>query len=164
MTKALVPGSFDPITVGHLNIITRAAKMFDTVYVTVFVNSDKTPRFTHENRVLMIKAACQDLSNVKVSVDHGMLADYCKKNEIRAVVKGVRNNRDFEYEKKMAEFNRERNPEMDTLILFPDKNLEDVSSTRLCELLKSGKNYEYLIPEKALPILNTLLAKKQHNL
>ena len=157
MIKALVPGSFDPITVGHLSIIERAAKMYGEVFVTVFINPDKTPRFSLDARVEMIRAAVSHLENVRVDVDRGMLADYCAKNNITVAVKGARNTVDFEYEKKMAEFNKDRNPSLDTVILFPEKDLEEVSSTALFELIKSGKGYEKYVPDKALPILKSLL-------
>ncbi len=157
MIKALVPGSFDPITVGHLSIIERAAKMYGEVFVTVFINPDKTPRFSLDDRVEMIRAAVSHLQNVRVDVDRGMLADYCAKNNITVAVKGARNAVDFEYEKKMAEFNKDRNPSLDTVILFPEKDLEEVSSTSLFELIKSGKGYEKHVPDKALPILKRLL-------
>lgn len=157
MTKALVPGSFDPITVGHLSIIERAARMYGEVVVTVFINPDKTPRFDTDSRVRMIRAAVSHLPNVRVDTDCGMLADYCKRNGITVAVKGARNAVDFEYEKKMAEFNKRRNPELDTVILFPDEGLGEVSSTALYGLIRSGCEFEKLVPEGALPILRELI-------
>lgn len=157
MIKALVPGSFDPITVGHLSLIERAAKMYSEVFVTVFINPDKAPRFDIESRIEMIRAAVSHLENVKVGSDRGMLADYCAKNGITVAVKGARNSVDFEYEKKMAEFNKNRNPELETVILFPEEGLEEVSSTKLYELIKSNGDFEKYVPENALPILNKLI-------
>ncbi len=157
MIKALVPGSFDPITVGHLSIIERAAKMYGEVFVTVFINPDKTPRFDIDSRVEMIRATVSHLKNVRVDVDRGMLADYCAKNGITVAVKGARNAVDFEYEKKMAEFNKNRNSSLDTVILFPEKGLDEVSSTALYELIKSGGDYEKYVPEAVLPILKGLI-------
>ena len=157
MTKALVPGSFDPITVGHLSVIERAAKMYGEVFVTVFINPDKTPRFDIESRLNMIRAATSHLTNIRVDVDRGMLADYCERNGITVAVKGARNAVDFEYEKKMAEFNKNRNPALETVILFPEEGLEEVSSTALYELIKSGGEFEKHVPSGALEILKELI-------
>ena len=157
MRLALVPGSFDPITKGHLNIIERASVLFDKVYVTVFINAQKTPRFDIADRLEMIDAACSHLDNIIVDSDSGMLADYCKEKGIHAVVKGARNSVDFEYETQMAHFNRERNPELDTVILCAEAGLEDISSTALYNLIKSGKSYEKYVPEGSLPILSRLI-------
>ena len=157
MIKALVPGSFDPITVGHLSLIERAAKMYSEVFVTVFINPDKAPRFDIESRIEMIRAAVSHLENVKVGSDCGMLADYCAKNGITVAVKGARNSVDFEYEKKMAEFNKNRNPELETVILFPENGLEEVSATKLYELIKAKGDFEKYVPESSLQILNKLI-------
>ena len=157
MIKALVPGSFDPITIGHLSVIERAAKMYPEVFVTVFINPDKTPRFDIDSRVEMIRAAVAHLPNVRVNTDTGMLADYCEKNGITVAVKGARNAIDFEYEKKMAEFNKNRNPSLETVILFPEENLEDISSTAVFGLIKSGGEFEKYVPEGALEILRKLI-------
>ena len=157
MTKALVPGSFDPITIGHLSVIERAAKMYGEVFVTVFINPDKTPRFDLDSRLKMISAATAHLPNVRVDVDRGMLADYCERNGITVAVKGVRNAVDFEYEKKMAEFNKNRNPALETVLLFPEAGLEEVSSTALYALIKSGGEFEKYVPTGALEILKELI-------
>lgn len=164
MKKALVPGSFDPITVGHMNIIERACRMYDVVYVTVFINAAKTPRFDTSSRLEMVKAACAHLDNVICDSDDGMLADYCGDKGITAVVKGVRNSRDFEYEVEMAHYNRERNPGLDTVLLAADPGLEDISSTALCSLIKSGGDFGKYIPGPALPILEELIEKRKANI
>ena len=157
MKKALVPGSFDPITKGHLNIIERTAKMFDKVYVTVFINAQKTPRFRLEDRLEMIRAACAHIDNVVCDVNEGMLADYCKDNDICTVVKGARDSKDFGYELEMAHFNRQRNPELDTVILPAEKGLEDISSTALYEMIKSGGNYKEYLPDEVCGIIDRLI-------
>ena len=157
MKTALVPGSFDPPTAGHLNIIKRAAAMFDKVYVTIFINTDKTPRFDLSERFEMLVAACKGLDNVMCDTDSGMLADYCKDRGIKTVVKGARNAADFEYEVKMAHFNRERNPELDTVILPAEAGLEGISSTALYEKIKSGEDYGKFLPENVAEIINNLI-------
>lgn len=162
MKTALVAGSFDPITRGHVNVIERACAMFDKVYVTVFVNAQKKPRFETHDRLSMIKAACEHLSNVTVDSSDGMLADYCKTKDICAVVKGVRNFTDFEYEERMARFNRERNPSLDTILLCAEDGLENISSSALYDLIRSNGDYEKLVPQSSLPILKSILAARAY--
>ncbi len=157
MRSALVPGSFDPITKGHVNIIKRAAAMFDKIYVTAFINAAKTPRFDISDRLEMMRAACAHLDNVVCDTDSGMLADYCKDKGICTVVKGARNSADYEYEVKMAQFNRERNPDLDTVILPAEKGYEDISSTALYELIKSGGDYKRFLPDEAAEIIVKLI-------
>lgn len=159
-SKALVPGSFDPITIGHLNIIERAAKMFDTVYVTAFVNAQKTPRFKLEDKLALMRAACAHMENVRVSSCDGMLADYCIENEIGTVVKGARNSVDFEYEMKMAQYNRERAPELDTAILCVESGLEEISSSALYSLIQNDGDYERYVPTGARELLGRILAER----
>ena len=101
----------------------------------------------------MIRTACADINNVTVDSNDGMLADYCKDKGITAVVKGARNCVDFEYEMKMAHFNRDRNPELDTVLLCAEPGYEDISSTALYALIQSGVGYEKYVPEKSLHIL-----------
>lgn len=164
MKIALVPGSFDPITVGHMNIIKRACKMFDKVYVTAFINSAKTPRFDTESKLKLIQAACAGLDNVICGFDSGMLADYCAQNGICAVVKGVRSSADFDYEAKMALFNRKKNPELDTVLLYADPGFEDISSTALCNLMRNGENYEKYLPEETVKIVKELIENGKVNI
>ncbi len=157
MKTALVSGSFDPLTVGHLNIIQRASVMFDKVYVTVFINADKTPRFDVSARLEMLRVACKHLDNVICDTNDGMLADYCKEKGIQTVVKGARNAADFEYEVKMAHFNRERNPELDTVILPAEAGLEYISSTALYERIKSGEDLGKYLPDGVADIIKKLI-------
>ena len=105
MKRALYTGSFDPMTNGHLDIITRASKMFDELVVGVIVNPNKNPLFTKEERVAMIEEVTADLSNVKVDSFQGLLADYVNRNHFNAVVRGLRATSDFEYEIQMAQMN-----------------------------------------------------------
>lgn len=157
MKTALVSGSFDPPTSGHLNIIERASVMFDKVYVTVFINADKTPRFDVSVRLEMLKTACKHLDNVICDTNDGMLADYCKDKGIQTVVKGARNAVDFEYEVKMAQFNRERNFGLDTVILPVEAGLEEISSTALYEKIKSGEDFDKYLPNGVADIIKKLI-------
>ena len=131
--------------------------MFDKVYVTVFINAQKTSRFSLEKRLEMIRAACDGLDNVVCDKNEGMLADYCREKGITAVVKGARSAVDFEYEMDMAHFNRERNPMLDTVILCAEKGYEDISSTALYEMMIEKKDYQSLVPEKVCEILKELV-------
>ncbi len=117
VTRAICPGSFDPVTVGHLDIIKRAAKMFDDVIVVVMNNINKSSSFSAEERVNMIKAVTADLENVSVESFEGLLADYTKLKKADAIVKGLRAMSDFEYEFQMALTNKKLNPDTETVFL-----------------------------------------------
>ena len=155
--KALIPGSFDPITNGHLDIIKRAASMFETVTVGVFVNPSKDYLFPADVRAEMIIDATKNIPNVNVVVDSGYVADYCKLYNIGAIVKGVRNKEDFEYELKMAKYNKERNPDAETVFLPACDGMADVSSTAVRQRLLADLDISNLVPK---PVSNKI---KEHN-
>lgn len=114
---AICPGSFDPVTVGHLDIITRASKMFGNVIVVVMTNASKFPSFSVEERIEMIKKTTSDIPNVSVDSYYGLLADYAKDKNAGAIVKGLRAMSDFEYEFQMALTNKKLNPDVETVFL-----------------------------------------------
>jgi pantetheine-phosphate adenylyltransferase len=159
MSSALIPGSFDPITVGHLDIITRAAARFDRVVVAV-MNNDmrkyvadaavKTYRFTAEERLEMAVAACAHLPNVTVITAEGMLIDLVDRLGTDFIVKGVRNAADFEYEQKHALYNRAHNPRAETLYMPADPAFDGISSTLARGLLEEGKSPEGILPPPVL--------------
>jgi pantetheine-phosphate adenylyltransferase len=162
MTGVVIPGSFDPITVGHLDIITRAAAMFDKVYVAVMTNDmsryaagavDKTYLFDREERLEFAAAACAHLDNVKVITAEGLLVDLVDHLGVSAIVKGVRNAADFEYEQKHALWNRAHNPLAETLYLPADPSLAQVSSTAVREVLASGGDLSHLVPPAVAELL-----------
>lgn len=153
-TKAIVPGSFDPITLGHLDIIKRAAAVFDTVYVMAFVNPNKRQHFTIEQKLAMMRAVCEPLDNVHCGYDGGMLADYCRDHGINVIVKGVRNAADYEYEAEMAEFNRRKNPTLDTMLLQAETGLTEISSSAVFERLVMGMSVDEMVPSEILPLLS----------
>ena len=145
-TKALIAGSFDPVSLGHLDIIKRAARVFDTVYVTVFANSEKSPMFTAPQRVEMLRAACRGIENVSCGFYNGLLTDFAAEHDIKIIVKGVRNTADCEYEGSLAVVNRTLNPELDT-IFFPTRaEYRHISSTVIREMLKYGKSIKPYVP------------------
>lgn len=117
MAKVICPGSFDPVTKGHVDIITRAATLFDEVVALVVINPEKNPSFTAQERVHMLKKATEHLEHVSVDSFQGLLADYVKANGVVAIVKGLRAMSDFEYEFQMAMTNKKLAPEAETLFL-----------------------------------------------
>jgi pantetheine-phosphate adenylyltransferase len=153
--KCIVPGSYDPVTVGHLDIIARAAQIFDEVWAVVFANSDKRTAFSGETRLKMLAAACVELPNVKAAVSEGMLVDFMRENEIKYIVKGVRDSSDFDYEYKMANINHAFYAEAETVFLPSRPELQHISSTVVRELIKYGKPLDGYVPAPAIKVLKT---------
>ncbi len=150
---ALVPGSFDPPTIGHYDLVVRAAQMFDEVYVTAFVNSSKSGFFDAEQRLCMLKAAFADIKNVRVDSCGGLLADYAKEHGIGTIVKGARGNSDFEYEQSLALINRSLVPELDTVIIPTKAEYMHISSTMVRELIRYGCDYSRCVPNGVAEII-----------
>ncbi len=144
---AIVPGSFDPITNGHINIAKRAAELYNKVYLAVMINKDKIYTFTLEERVRLAKIALED-TNIEVISSEGMLWKLAKDLNAAAIVKGYRNEKDLEYERQMAEFNKKYNPKAQTIILKCDPNVTNLSSTLVRRKLLNGEALDGLIPEK----------------
>lgn len=130
MKKCLVSGSFDPITNGHIDIIKKACEMCDNVIVGVFNNEEKEYFFDLDTRVKLCRLACEDMKNVQVVSDSGMVCDYCKANNIDLIVRGFRNKVDYEYETQMAKFNFQNSGVM-TYLLPASKSFDNVSSSRV---------------------------------
>lgn len=147
MKTALYPGSFDPITNGHLDIIRRAAKMFDQVTVGVLVNSSKTPMFTADERVSLIREAVSDLPNVQVIQFGGLLVDYVREHQITAIVKGLRAISDFEMELQMASMNKKLNDDAETIFMMTATEYSYLSSSLVKEVFKFGGEIAGLIPD-----------------
>lgn len=134
-TLVVVPGSFDPLTLGHRDVIVRCAALFDRVVVGILINPDKRGLFSMEERKTIAQLSLADLPNVSVETDSGYLTDFAERMGASMIVKGVRTTVDFEYEQKMAYFNRARNPQIETLYLPADASLTEVSSTRVREMI-----------------------------
>lgn len=143
---ALIPGSFDPVTVGHCDIVLRAAKIFDKVYVTEFINSSKTSFFSTDERLSMLHAAFDGIANVKVDVWGGLLADYAVSHDIGTIVKGARSATDFDYEMSLSLINRSISAELDTLIIPTKAEYMHISSTMVRELIRYGCDYSACVP------------------
>jgi pantetheine-phosphate adenylyltransferase len=153
---AVCPGSFDPITYGHLDIIRRGAKVFDTVYVSVLNNSSKNPLFTIEERMNLIKAVTKDLTNVKVGVHSGLLVDYAKAVNASAIIRGLRAVSDFEYEMQITSMNRVLNEDIETFFIMTNNQYSFLSSSIVKEVAKYNGDISSLVP----PIVEKELKKK----
>jgi pantetheine-phosphate adenylyltransferase len=147
LRSALCPGSFDPVTNGHLDVIERAAALADCLYVTVFTNADKAPLFSTEERLAMLRAAVAHLGNVRVEAATGLLVDYARERGIRVVVRGLRAVSDFEYELAMAEMNKRLHAPLETLFMMTRPAHSYLSSTLVKEVARWGGDVSALVPE-----------------
>ena len=147
MKIAVYPGSFDPVTYGHLDIIKRASFMFDEVIVAVMCNSAKTPLFTLDERVKMLEETVRDLKNVKIESFSGLLIDYCKKMDIHIVIRGLRAITDFEYELQIAQTNKElSHNEVDTVFLTTSLKYSYLSSSVVKEIARYHGDVSPCVP------------------
>lgn len=151
MKIAIYPGSFDPITCGHLNIIRRASHIFDKLIVCVMVNAGKNPMFTLDERVELIRKVTSDLPNVEVDSSSELLADYAKRRGSCVIVKGLRAGSDFENEFTMAMVNRKINPELDTMFLTAEHDYMYMSSSMVKELGGYNVDLTGFLPEQIIP-------------
>lgn len=148
---AICPGSFDPVTKGHLDIIRRAAALFDQVIVTVTVNPSKTPTFSAEKRVELIRRCVVDLPNVQAESCLGLLAEYARKKGACVLVKGLRAVTDFEYEFQMALINKKLNPELETMFMTTDSAYMYLSSSAVRQVAGFGGDIAEFVPPEILP-------------
>lgn len=147
MKKAVYPGSFDPMTYGHLDIIKRAAEMFDVLIVSVLNNKGKTPLFSVEERVKILKEATKDIPNVEVDSFSGLLIDYANENDIHVAVRGLRAITDFEYELQIAQTNRKLSHEkLDTMFLVTSLENAYLSSSSVKEIASFGGDISECVP------------------
>lgn len=160
MRRVVCPGSFDPATNGHLDIIGRASGLYDEVIVAVLVNITKHSMFTVDERVDMLREAIQGYGNVRVERFHGLLVDFCAANGITAVVKGLRAVSDFEYEMQMAQMNY-RLAKVETLFMVTNPLYSFLSSSLVKEIAKYGGDVSELVPEIVLSRLRSRLAHER---
>ncbi len=156
-TVAIVPGSFDPITYGHIDIVKRAAELYDTVYLAVMINNQKNYLFSLEERKQIALAAVDGMDNVCVISSDGMLWQLAKELCADALVKGYRNDIDYEYEQKMAKFNEEHYPGARTVLLRADDALTQLSSTKVREKILQNEDICESMPCKAAELVKKIL-------
>jgi pantetheine-phosphate adenylyltransferase len=159
IVKAIYPGSFDPLTNGHLDLIARAAKIFDHLVVAILRNSSKSPLFTVEERVAMLSEGIAALENVSISTFDGLLVDFAREQRAHAVVRGIRAISDYEYEFQMALMNRRLSPEVETIFLMPDAKYSFVSSRLVKEVFELGGSIDGLVPKF---VIDRLKDKQRH--
>ena len=141
----ILPGSYDPVTVGHLEIIKRASELYDEVYVVIFVNDKKKYTFSLEDRVCMLQLATEELDNVLVSFSLGRVVDYMREHDIEKIVKGYRTDADLPWEMEQAAYNKKHGG-FDTELIKCDSKFEGVSSTAVREGIESGEDVSALLP------------------
>ncbi|WP_413379995.1 pantetheine-phosphate adenylyltransferase [Alkalihalobacillus sp. 1P02AB] len=144
---AVCPGSFDPVTLGHLDIITRGAKVFDRVIVAVLNNQNKQPLFTVEERVELLREATKDLDNVEVDSFGGLLIDYVKEKKAQTIIRGLRAVSDFEYEMQVASINKKLGPEVETFFMMTNNHYSYLSSSIVKEAARYHSDVSDLVPE-----------------
>ena len=160
MKVAVCSGTFDPITLGHLDIIRRAAACFDKVYVCVSPNaSKKNQMFTPEEKLELVKTAVADLDNVEAELYQGLLADYAVERGANVIVRGVRNATDFDVEYQLAQINSSIHPGLETMILPASPQYQHFSSSMAREMIRYGQPLEKYLPESIIPMVKGLLEK-----
>ena len=162
MKVAIYPGSFDPITSGHLNIIQRASKIFDKLIVCVMVNSGKSPMFNTQERVELIRQSIGNLPNVEVDSSDELLAAYAKRRGSCVIVKGLRAGSDFENEFQMALINHSINPNLDTMFLTAEHQYMYLSSSTVKELARYDVDLSDFLPKPIIPVFKQRMADIQH--
>ena len=148
MSKAVYPGSFDPLSNAHLDIIKRASRIFDEVHVVVSINVLKKSIFTPEERMEMVKTVTSNLNNVVVRVYDGLVVNYCKENNINVIVRGMRNYSDYESEFSLFQYNRDIDSSIETVLLMPTTKNQVVSSSAIKELVTFGCDITKYVPKE----------------
>lgn len=157
-TKAIYPGTFDPMTLGHLDIVTRAARMFDRLLVAIAASPGKKPLFTLDERVDLARQATAHLTNVEVVGFNELMADFARTQQANVLVRGVRAVADFEYESQLAQMNRHLLPALETVFLLPSQGFSFVSSSLVKEVARHGGDVQAFLPAV---IHQALLARLQ---
>jgi len=150
---AIYPGTFDPITNGHIDVIDRASNMFDKVIVVVAINSKKTCLFSEAERYQMAKESLNHLDNVSVEMHQGLTVDFARKVNASAIIRGIRAVSDYEYEFQIALMNRKLNPDVNTIFLLPHEKYTYLNSSIIRELSRYGENVSDFVPESVVKML-----------
>ncbi len=155
LKKVIYPGTFDPITNGHLDIIKRAARIFDQVIVAVALSSEKRPMFDIATRVKMAQLATQDIPNVTIKSFDTLLVNFCQRENSKVIIRGLRAVSDFEYELQIGYANQSLDPEIETLYLMPSLQNAFISSSVVRAILKFKGNVSHLVPPSIIPLLES---------
>jgi pantetheine-phosphate adenylyltransferase len=156
MKIAVYPGTFDPVTYGHLDILERALRLFDKVIVTIARNTAKDPLFTEEERLILLKQVTKRYKSIEVDCFEGLLVDYVQQKKATAIVRGLRAMTDFEYELQMALTNRKLNEKVETVFLMPNEKYTYLSSNVVREIARLGGNVSEFVP----PVVQKALRQK----
>lgn len=151
---AVYSGTFDPITLGHLDIVTRSAKLFDILIIAVAIAHHKKTMFSLEERLAQVQTACKGVTNVTVMPFEGLIVDFCKAQNASAIVRGVRNNTDLDYEAQMAAMNQKMLAHVETVFLLPTPQVQCISSTLVREISKLGGDVAQMVSDNVLRALH----------
>ena len=162
MKQAIYPGSFDPMTYGHLDVIKRASRMFDKLTVSVLNNDTKSPLFSVDERVKILKEATKDIKNVEIDSFSGLLVDYCREKDVHIIIRGLRAITDFEYELQTAQTNRKlSDDEVDTIFLTTSLEYSYLSSSSVKTIISFGGDISQFVPEFEVPLINAKYFEKR---
>lgn len=159
-TLAVYPGSFDPLTNGHVDIITRGARLFDRIIIAILINADKTPLFTKAERVDIAREVFKHVPNVEVDTFDGLLVDYVEKRKAQVIVRGLRAVSDFEFEFQMALMNQRLNGKIETVFMMPAEQYTYTSSRLIKEVFRLGGRVHGLVPDMVEERLRTKIAAR----
>lgn len=162
MKKAVYPGTFDPLTIGHLDIIKRAAKMVDELHVVIADNYTKSPTFSIEERILMIERVTSDIKNIVIAYSDDLVVRYAKANGIKLIVRGLRNIQDYENEYALYQFNRNIDRNVETCILFPSSRNHFVSSSAIKELIVHHADISPYVPKENIKMVQEKIRTKSN--
>ena len=160
MKRAIYPGSFDPVTLGHIDMIERSAKIVDELVVAILVNSAKNPLFSVEERVSMLREITGHVPNIKITSFHGLLIDYARKVDASIIVRGLRAVTDFEYELQIAQTNRIVDDRVDTVFLTTSLEYAYLSSTIVKEVASYGGDISHFVPEQLIDRIYAKFSRK----
>ena len=159
--RVIYPGTFDPITNGHMDIIVRATHLFDEIVVAVAKSSEKRPMFSHERRIAMAKAACEKIENVTVEGFSSLLVDFCRGMDSKIIIRGLRAVSDFEYELQMGYANASLDPEIETVYLMPSLENAFISSSVVRSILGHGASCAHLLPPKVHTMIQSSIGHEE---